>query len=60
MVTPDQLVPATTALVQKRVNAGKCREFDLNASCTDFLCLLATGARFIHCGLSGPQRLPPL
>lgn len=49
-VTPDQLVPATAALVQKGLNAGNCWGFDLNGGCTGFLCALTTGAQFIESG----------
>ena len=49
-VTPDQLVPATAALVQKGLKAGNCWGFDLNGGCTGFLCAVATGAQFIASG----------
>lgn len=49
-VTPDQLVPATAALVQKGLKADKCWGFDLNGGCTGFLCALTTGAQFIESG----------
>jgi 3-oxoacyl-[acyl-carrier-protein] synthase-3 len=49
-VTPDQLVPAAAALVQKGLKAGKCWGFDLNGGCTGFLCAVTTGAQFIESG----------
>ena len=49
-VTPDMLVPATVAFVQKELNATNCWGFDLNGGCTGFVCALATASQFIETG----------
>ncbi len=49
--TPDMLVPATAALIQKKLNATNCWGYDLNASCSGFLFGLVTASQFIASGM---------
>ena len=49
-VTPDMLVPATAALVQKELNASNCWGFDLNGGCTGFVYALSIASQFIETG----------
>ncbi len=49
-VTPDYLFPATAALVQKNIGAGKAFGFDISAACSGFLYALSTGAMMIESG----------
>ena len=49
-VTPDMFFPATAALIQTKVGAGKAFGFDLNAACSGFLFGLTTGASLIASG----------
>src|SRR5438105_12370876 len=46
-LTPDHLLPATSALVQKALGAKRAGAFDVNAACTGFLTTLSTGEAFI-------------
>jgi 3-oxoacyl-[acyl-carrier-protein] synthase-3 len=49
-VTPDMPVPATAALVQDALQAGRSWGFDLNGGCTGFVCALATASQFVETG----------
>lgn len=48
--TPDMLIPATAAFVQKKLNATNCWGFDINAACCGFVYALATASQFIETG----------
>lgn len=48
--TPDMLVTATAAFVQKKLNATNCWGFDINAACCGFVYALATASQFIETG----------
>lgn len=48
--TPDMLMPATAAFVQKELNATNCWGFDINAACCGFVYALATASQFIETG----------
>lgn len=48
--TPDMMLPATAAFVQKELNATNCWGFDLNGACTGFVYALATASQFIETG----------
>ncbi|MBW2569684.1 MAG: ketoacyl-ACP synthase III [Deltaproteobacteria bacterium] len=48
--TPDMLVPATAAFVQKKLKATNCWGFDINAACCGFIYALATASQFIETG----------
>jgi 3-oxoacyl-[acyl-carrier-protein] synthase-3 len=48
--TPDMLIPATAAFVQKELNATNCWGFDINAACCGFVYALATASQFIETG----------
>ncbi|MCH7959477.1 MAG: ketoacyl-ACP synthase III [Candidatus Hydrogenedentes bacterium] len=50
-VTPDQLLPASGSLLQKRLGASNAAAFDLNAACSGFLYGLATADSYIRSGL---------
>ena len=41
-VTPDHAFPSVSALVQKKIGAGKCPCFDVEAACSGFLYALNT------------------
>lgn len=41
-VTPDYAFPSVSALVQKKIGAGKCPCFDIEAACSGFLYALNT------------------
>ncbi len=49
-ITPDRMVPATAAIVQKELNASNCWGFDLNGGCAGFLYALSTASQFIETG----------
>lgn len=49
-ITPDRMVPATAAIVQKELNASNCWGFDLNGGCSGFLYALSTASQFIETG----------
>lgn len=48
--TPDMMLPATAAFVQKELNATNCWGFDLNAACAGFVYALAIASQFIESG----------
>jgi 3-oxoacyl-[acyl-carrier-protein] synthase-3 len=48
--TPDQPLPATGCVVQRRLGAERAGAFDVNAACTGFVYGLAVGAQFIQAG----------
>jgi 3-oxoacyl-[acyl-carrier-protein] synthase-3 len=48
--TPDHLLPATSCLVQQKLDAANAGAFDLNAACTGSLAALIVGTQFIQCG----------
>jgi 3-oxoacyl-[acyl-carrier-protein] synthase-3 len=48
--TPDQPLPATGCLVQRRLGADRAGAFDVNAACTGFVYGLAAAAQFIRAG----------
>ena len=50
-VSPDQLLPASGSLLQKRLGASNAAAFDLNAACSGFLYGLATANSYIRSGL---------
>ena len=50
-VTPDQLLPASGSLLQKRLGASNAAAFDLNAACSGFIYGLATADAYIRSGL---------
>ena len=45
--TPEYLSPATSAIVQYRLQAGHAGTFDLNTACAGFLTGLDVGAKYI-------------
>jgi 3-oxoacyl-[acyl-carrier-protein] synthase-3 len=49
-VTPDMFFPATSCLIQEKVQAKRAWGFDLSAACSGFLFALVTGAQFIESG----------
>jgi 3-oxoacyl-[acyl-carrier-protein] synthase-3 len=49
-VTPDMFFPATSCLIQEKVQASNAWGFDLSAACSGFLFALITGAQFIESG----------
>jgi 3-oxoacyl-[acyl-carrier-protein] synthase-3 len=48
--TPDQLLPATGCVVQRRLGADRAGAFDVNAACTGFVYGLAVASQFIQTG----------
>jgi 3-oxoacyl-[acyl-carrier-protein] synthase-3 len=48
--TPDQPLPATGCVVQRRLGADRAGAFDVNAACTGFVYGLAIGSQFIQTG----------
>lgn len=48
--TPDNLLPATGCLVQKRIEAVNAGAFDVNCACTGFVTALMVGSQFIQAG----------
>jgi 3-oxoacyl-[acyl-carrier-protein] synthase-3 len=49
-MTPDTVLPATAALVQKKIGARGAWGFDLNIACSGFLYAMQVGAQFVHTG----------
>jgi 3-oxoacyl-[acyl-carrier-protein] synthase III len=47
---PDQLLPATSCIVQHDLGATKAGVFDLNSACTGFLSAVVVGTQFIQAG----------
>ncbi len=51
--TPDYLSPATAAVVQHKLGAGRATAFDLNAACAGFVIALDTARAFVEAGRHG-------
>lgn len=49
-LTPDHLLPATSALVQRALGASKAGAFDVNAACTGFLSAFSVAEAFVAAG----------
>jgi 3-oxoacyl-[acyl-carrier-protein] synthase-3 len=49
-LTPDHLLPASSAMVQYRLGAGNAGAFDCNAACTGFMTALGTAEAFVASG----------
>ncbi len=49
-VSPDQTMPSTACLLQKKLGARDCMAMDLSAACSGFLYALATANEFIASG----------
>lgn len=49
-LTPDHLLPSTSALIQDRMGAVNAGAFDVNAACTGFLTVMSTAEAFIAAG----------
>lgn len=50
-VSPDQVMPNTASLLQKKLGARDCMAFDLSAACSGFIYSLVTANQFIKTGL---------
>ncbi|HEY7268287.1 MAG TPA: beta-ketoacyl-ACP synthase III [Dehalococcoidia bacterium] len=48
--TPDNMFPATAAIIQDAVGARNAGAFDVNAACTGFLYAYSTAAQYINAG----------
>ncbi len=49
-LTPDHLLPATSAMVQHKLGAKNAGAFDVNAACSGFMTAMSTGEAFIAAG----------
>jgi 3-oxoacyl-[acyl-carrier-protein] synthase-3 len=49
-LTPDHLLPATSALVQEALGAKRAGAFDVNAACTGFMTAFSTAEAFVAAG----------
>jgi 3-oxoacyl-[acyl-carrier-protein] synthase-3 len=49
-LTPDHLLPASSAIVQHRLGAVNAGAFDCNAACTGFITALSTAEAFVASG----------
>lgn len=49
-LTPDHLLPATSAMVAERLGAKNAGAFDCNAACTGFQTALSTAEAFVRAG----------
>lgn len=49
-LTPDHILPATSALIQQRLGATRAGIFDVNAACTGFMTALNTAEAFVAAG----------
>jgi 3-oxoacyl-[acyl-carrier-protein] synthase-3 len=47
---PDQIFPATACLIQKKLGAGTCGAFDVQAACSGFIYGLSIADQFIRTG----------
>lgn len=47
--TPDYLSPATSAVVQHKLQATRAGTFDVNSACAGFVTALDVGAKYIMC-----------
>ena len=50
--TPDMTFPATAAIVQRKLGAGVCTAFDIQAVCSGFVYALSVADGFVARGLS--------
>ncbi|MGY6554629.1 MAG: beta-ketoacyl-ACP synthase III [Wenzhouxiangella sp.] len=48
--TPDVVFPSTACLLQRRLGAGECPAFDVNAACSGFIYGLSIADQFIRAG----------
>lgn len=49
-LTPDHLLPGSSALLQRELGATRAGAYDLNAACTGFLSALNTAEAFVRAG----------
>jgi len=49
-LTPDHLLPGTSALLQRELRAERAGAFDVNAACTGFLTAFSAGEAFVAAG----------
>src|SRR6185295_13261891 len=49
-LTPDHLLPATSAMVQHKLGAKNAGAFDVNAACSGFITAMSTAEAFIAAG----------
>jgi len=49
-LTPDHLLPATSAMVQHKLGAKNAGAFDVNAACSGFMTAMSAGEAFIAAG----------
>src|SRR5262249_9824257 len=49
-VTPDQMIPACSALIQHRLGAVNAGAFDCNSACTGFMSALSIAEAFVGSG----------
>ena len=49
--SPEAVMPATAALIQRSIGAGRAAAFDVNAACSGGMYALAVAAQFIHTGV---------
>ncbi len=49
-VSPDNVLPAVSVLVQREIGASKAAAFDLNSACTGFMTALTTAEAFVAAG----------
>ncbi len=49
--TPDKIFPSVATIVQRKIGAGVCPAFDIQAVCSGFVYALATANNFIKAGL---------
>jgi 3-oxoacyl-[acyl-carrier-protein] synthase-3 len=64
-VSPDQIMPNTACVLQKKLNARNCMALDISAACSGFLYGLGMANDFIRCGsyknilVVGAEKLTP-
>lgn len=51
--SPEQIMPATAAIIQRDLGCGPIGAFDVNAACSGGLYALAVAAQFVRSGLYG-------
>ena len=49
-VTPDQMIPACSALIQHKLGAKRAAAFDCNSACTGFITALSIAETFVASG----------
>jgi 3-oxoacyl-[acyl-carrier-protein] synthase III len=49
-LTPDHLLPATSAMVQHKLGAKNAGAFDVNAACSGFMTAMSAGEAFVASG----------